>query len=244
MYRAANASGPTPVLLNFHGSGFLLPEHGRDDEFCRRISQQTKYTVLDMLYRLAPENPFPAALNDVEDAINYTLGRPDEFNLTHISLSGFSAGANLALSAAANLFPPDTFRALVSFYPALDLSADAATKVAPDPRGRVIPIFVARLFNKCYVPPSFDRRDPRISPRFAPLDRFPRRLLMITAESDSLAPEGEELAGKLQQLPGWHVVSQRMDGCSHAWDKRTRPGTLQHQAKERAYELAVELLNE
>lgn len=244
VYPAANASSPTPVLLNFHGSGFLLPAHGSDDEFCRRISQQTKYTVLDLPYRLAPENPFPAALNDVEDAINYALGRPDEFDVSHLSLSGFSAGANLALSAAATLFPPDTFRALVSFYPALDLSADAATKVAPDPRGRVIPVFVARLFNKCYVPPNFDRRDPRISPRFAQLDRFPRRLLMITAEGDSLAPEGEELAGKLQQLPGWHVVSERMDGCNHAWDKRAQPGTPQHQAKERAYNLAVNLLKE
>ncbi|KAJ5162226.1 hypothetical protein N7492_007618 [Penicillium capsulatum] len=244
VYRAANASGPTPVLLNFHGSGFLLPEHGSDDEFCRQISQQTKYTVWDLPYRLAPENPFPAALNDVEDAINYILGRPDEFDLSHVSLSGFSAGANLVLAASATLFPPDTFRSLVSFYPALDLSTDAATKVAPDPRGRVIPVFVARMFNKCYVPPTFDRRDPRISPRFAPRDRFPRRLLMITAEGDSLAHEGEELAGELQQLPGWYVVSQRMDGCHHAWDKRTRPGTLQHRAKERAYGLAVELLNE
>ncbi|KAJ6112003.1 hypothetical protein N7523_008064 [Penicillium sp. IBT 18751x] len=243
VYHAASTSGPSPVLLNFHGSGFLLPMHGSDHEFCRQISEQTKYTVLDVPYRLAPENPFPAAINDVEDAIKYALGRPDEFDLSRLSLSGFSAGGNLALAASATLFPPETFRSVIAFYPALDLSTDAATKVAPDPKGRVIPVPIARLFNRCYVPPTFDARDPRISPKFASLDRFPRRMLMITCEGDSLAPEGEELAEKLQH-EGHYVVSERMNGCNHAWDKRTRAGTPQRQAKARAYKLAVEMLNE
>lgn len=244
VYRASNAPSPSPVLINFHGSGFLLPFHGSDDEYCRRVSRETKYTVLDVPYRLAPENPFPAALNDVEDAVNYALGRADEFDLTHLSISGFSAGGNLAIAASATLFPPETFRSLIAFYPALDLSTDAASKVAPDPSGRVIPVPVARLFNRCYVPPNFDKRDPRISPAFAQLDRVPHRVLMITAEGDSLAAEAEEFAEKLEKQKGWHVVSQRMAGCNHAWDKRTRAGTPQEQAKQRAYSLAVELLNE
>ncbi|KAJ5296992.1 uncharacterized protein N7443_007885 [Penicillium atrosanguineum] len=243
VYHAASSSGPSPVLINFHGSGFLLRMHGEDHEFCRQISEQTKYTVLDVPYRLAPENPFPAAINDVEDAIKYVLGRPDEFDLSHLSLSGFSAGGNLALAASATLFPPETFRSLIAFYPPVDLSADPATKGAPDPNGRVIPVPVARLFNRCYLPSTFDARDPRISPKFASLDRFPRRILMITCEGDSLALEGEELAEKLQH-EGHYVVSERMNGCSHAWDKRTRAGTPQRQAKERAYKLAVEMLNE
>jgi acetyl esterase/lipase len=231
------------VLLNFHGSGFLLRLHGSDDEFCRQVSQETKYTVLDVPYRLAPESPFPAAINDVEDAIKYALSRSDEFDLSHLSISGFSAGGNLALAASATLFPPETFRSLIAFYPALDLNTDAASKVAPDPRGRVIPVPVARLFNRCYVPPTFDRRDPRISPKFAQLDRFPRRVLMITCEGDSLALEAEELAEKLQR-EGRYVVSERMNDCNHSWDKHTRAGTPQRQAKERAYNLAVEMLNE
>lgn len=243
VYRAASTSAPSPVLINFHGSGFLLRLHGSDDEFCRQVSQETKYTVLDVPYRLAPESPFPAAINDVEDAVKYVLARSDEFDLSRLSISGFSAGGNLALAASATLFPPETFRSLIAFYPALDLITDAATKVAPDPRGRVIPVPVARFFNRCYVPPTFDKRDPRISPKFAQLDRFPRRVLMITCEGDSLAPEAEELAEKLQQ-EGSYVVSERMNGCNHAWDKRTRAGTPQRRAKERAYNLAVEMLNE
>jgi acetyl esterase/lipase len=243
VYHAASTPGPSPVLLNFHGSGFVLHLHGSDHEFCRQISEQTKYTVLDVPYRLAPEDPFPAAIHDVEDAIKYALGRPDEFDLSCLSLSGFSAGANLALAASATLFSPETFRSLIAFYPPLDLNTDPAAKVAPDPNGRVIPVRVARLFNRCYVPSDFDPRDPRISPRFAQLDRFPGRMLMITCDGDSLALEGEELAEKLQH-EGHYVVRERMHGCNHAWDKRTSAGTPQRQAKERAYKLAVEMLNE
>ncbi|KAJ5114823.1 hypothetical protein NUU61_000582 [Penicillium alfredii] len=244
VYRQSSSS-PSPVLLNFHGSGFILPLHGSDDEFCRRVSRETKYTVLDVPYRLAPEHPFPAALNDVEDAINYVLARPDEFDLTHFSLSGFSAGGNLILAASSLLFPPDTFRSLVSFYPVTNLTIDPASKHAPNRQGRAIPVPVSRVFIGCYVPPTVDKRDPRISPHFAPLDRFPRRMLMITADGDSLAPETELLAENLQQQQGWQVDYQRMEQCNHAWDKQAHAaGTPQHEAKDRAYGLAVDLLNE
>lgn len=242
----SSAPSPSPVLINLHGSGFVLPHHGSDDAFCRQISQQTKCTVLDVRYRLAPEYPFPAALNDAEDTINYVLGRPHEFDRSRLSLSGFSAGANLVLAASSNLFAPDTFRSLIAFYPVTDLSAGTGTKVAPNPKGQAkIPAPLARLFNRCYVPASMDPRDPRISPTFAQIDRFPRRLLMITADGDNLAHEAEKIAGELSKLDGRHVVSQRMVGCSHAWDKTTRPDSPPHllEAKKRAYQLAVEMLN-
>ncbi|KAJ5464258.1 Alpha/beta hydrolase fold-3 [Penicillium sp. IBT 31633x] len=236
--------GPSPVLLNFHGSGFMLPLHGGDDEFCRRVSSETKYTVLDVSYRLTPDHPFPASLNDVEDAINYVLASPEEFDVSHVSLSGFSAGGNLALAAASNLFPRDTFRSLVTIYPVTDLSQDPATKTAPARADFVIPTVVMRFFDNCYVPSSIRKQDPRLSPLYAQADRFPRRILIITADGDTLAPEAEALAQKIQELQGWHVVSERMSGCSHGWDKGTRAGTPQYAAKERAYQLAFDLLNE
>ncbi|KAJ5210842.1 Alpha/beta hydrolase fold-3 [Penicillium cf. griseofulvum] len=242
LYRPST-SGTTPVLINFHGSGFVLPLHGGDDEFCRRVSHETKHTVLDVRYRLAPEHPFPAALNDVEDAIKYVFARPDEFDLSRVSISGFSAGSNLGLAAASNLFPRDTFRCLIAIYPVTDLSPDPGAKIAPARADFVIPVPVMRLFDRCYIPPSLDRRDPRISPLYSQMDRFPRRVLMITADGDTLAPEGEALAQKIKQLPGWHVISERMQGCSHGWDKNTRVGTPQYQAKERAYQLAFDMLS-
>jgi acetyl esterase/lipase len=69
-------------LVNFHASGFILPHHGTNDEFCRQISRETKYTVLDSSYRVAPEHSLPVALNDVEDAVSYVRARPEKFGLT------------------------------------------------------------------------------------------------------------------------------------------------------------------
>ncbi|KAJ5967876.1 hypothetical protein N7501_004124 [Penicillium viridicatum] len=223
-----SGSGPSPVLLNFHGSGFLLPLHGDDDEFCRRVSQETKYIVLDVPYRLAPEHPFPAALNDVEDAIKYVFTRPDEFDLTRCWRQP-RAGRRV--------------KPLRSFYAVTDLSSGLDSKTAPARGDWAIPLPVMRLFDRCYVPSSFDKRDPRISPLYAQRDRFPRRVLMITADGDTLALEAEELGQKIKKLQGWHVVIERMSGCSHGWDKRARVGTPQYEAKERAYKLAFDMLN-
>lgn len=242
VYRSSNA-GPSPVLINFHGSGFMIPLHGSDDDYCRTISSQTKYDVIDVRYRLAPENPFPAALNDAEDAVKYVLGRPDEYDLSHISISGFSAGGNLALSTSANLFPPGTFRSVLCIYPPTDLSVPVDEKTAPDPNGRPLPKPVMQIFSRSYVP-GLDKKDPRISPALAPLERFPSRVLMITASADSLCLEAEQLAERLQELPASHVVCQRMENCSHAWDKNPIGGPVQRAATKRAYGLAVEMLNE
>lgn len=243
VYSAPSTQGASPVLINFHGSGFVLPLHGSDDEFCRLIRDKTKHTVLDVSYRLAPENPFPAAINDVEDAIKYALGRPEEFDISRLSLSGFSAGGNLALAAAAVLFPPTTFRSVIAFYPPTDLSVDPSTKLPPDPNGTIIPARVARLFDLCYLPPNVDPRDPRISPRLGSMDRFPHRMLVITCAGDSLAPETEDLVKNLKHA-GHDVVHERMEGCDHGWDKGTKEGTPQDEAKKRAYGLVVEMLNE
>ncbi|KAL4897539.1 Alpha/Beta hydrolase protein [Aspergillus ambiguus] len=243
VYRSASRLRPSPVLLNFHGSGFLIPLHGSDDEFCRRISRETDYTVLDIRYRLAPENPFPAAFHDVEDAVNWVLQRPDDFDLSRVSISGFSAGGNLALGVSSCVFPHDTFHSVLAFYPALDLATKPSTKAAPDPTGRPLPAALARLFNRCYIPSAYDARDPRISPFYAAPERFPNRVLMLTAAGDSLALEAEELAAKISREPGREVVCQRMQGCNHGWDKNTRAGSIEDDAKDKAYSMAIAMLS-
>ncbi|KAG2413928.1 hypothetical protein HFD88_003119 [Aspergillus terreus] len=243
VYRSASKRSPSPVLLNFHGSGFLIPLHGSDDEFCRRISRETDYTVLDIQYRLAPENPFPAAVYDAEDAVNWVLQHPEDFDLSHVSISGFSAGGNLALGASSCLFPRDTFRSVLAFYPVVDLVTEPGMKTAPDPTITPLPATVSRFFNRCYIPSGYDARDPRLSPYYTAPDRFPDRVLMVTAAGDTLAPEAEELAAKISREPGREVVSQRMQGCGHAWDKNTRAGSIAADAKDKAYSMAVAMLS-
>ena len=130
---------PCPVLINFHGSGFVLPMHGSDDEYALLVKNQTPYTVLDVQYRLAPEHPFPAAPEDAEDVVNWVLSQPQSFDSTRVSVSGFSAGGNLALGLSGHVFPVATFRHVVAMYPPTDLAKEHSTKVAPDAGGRPLP---------------------------------------------------------------------------------------------------------
>ncbi|PWY68980.1 alpha/beta-hydrolase [Aspergillus sclerotioniger CBS 115572] len=233
---------PSPVLINFHGSGFVIPFHGSDDAFCCQISNQTCYTVLDVQYRLAPEHPFPAAINDAEDIVNWVLGRPTEFDISRVAISGFSAGGNIALATASTIFPKQTFSSVLAFYPIVEAFVDPDALVAPDPNGRPIPSFIMRLFTQCYVPPGFDPRDPRISPGRANLDCFPQRVMIITAACDSLAVEAENLAARLRDSSGRKVVCERMKKCNHAWDKAVRPRTYEREATEHVYALAKAML--
>ncbi|KAJ5605618.1 hypothetical protein N7510_008399 [Penicillium lagena] len=237
-------SVPQPALINFHGSGMIFPAFGSDDEFCHHVCQNTDYAVIDVQYRLSPENPFPAAVNDVEDVIRWVLGQPDKYDLTRLSASGFSAGGNLALVAAGVLLPQDTFRSVLAFYPGVDLAKNPAEKIAPDTSGKAIPPRIARFFNNCYIPVDVDARDPRISPLYADPTRFPTRLLMITAGRDNLAPEAEELVSRVKKQADHHVVFQRMENCDHGWDKSVNAGPIQEEAKRRAYSMAIDMLRD
>lgn len=234
---------PGPVLLNLHGSGSIIPMHGSDDEFCARVARETDYTVLDMQYRLAPENPFPAALDDVEDAMEWILKQSDQFDVSRLAISGFSASGNLALAAAGVVFPKDTFTSIIAFYPSTNKAVDPAERKVPDASARVVSPAMSRIFDECYIPRSIDRKDPRISPLFAPTEAFPSKVLFITAAQDNLCLEGEALAQRIQDANGKRrVVVKRMEGCGHGWDKQKGLGLLQQAAKDEAYGLAIDML--
>ncbi|GAB7340827.1 hypothetical protein MBLNU457_7190t1 [Dothideomycetes sp. NU457] len=243
IYLPQNASTPTPILLNFHGSGYILPQHGSDDLFCRRVASQTPFTVIDCSYRLAPSSPFPAAPHDAEDAVTYVLSHPELYDLSNFWLCGFSAGGALALGVS-SIFPKNSFKGVLAFYPPTDLATGPYEKVAPDTRGRPIPGFVAEAFNKSYLPLGTDLRDPLVSPFYIDPERFPERVLMVTCAFDSLCGESEELAGKIGEVEGKMVRSARMEECNHAWDKQCEEGSLQERERERAYGMAIDMLNE
>lgn len=244
---------PSPVLLNFCGSGFVLPTFGNDDEFCRYIADHTDYTVIDVQYRLAPEHVFPAAFQDAEDAVKWVRSQPKRFDIDCLSLSGFSSGANIALavSSSSGLFSqenqngkPDVFRAVLSFYGPTDLALETPDKTIADPSNwimrKIFPGF-SRLCHKCLNPGVVNPEDPRMSPSFADPLNFPGNVLIITAAQCAFAIEGEKLATTLEAA-GKYVKSRRMDGCAHGWDKEALRGTSQCKAKDDAYVMAVEIL--
>ncbi|KAI1424964.1 putative carboxylesterase [Xylaria sp. FL1777] len=232
-----------PVLINFFGSGFALPSFGADDAFCREISRRTGHVVLDVDYRLGPENPFPAAIHDVEDVVHYVLSHPDIYDVSHISISGFSSGGTLAL-VVPMLFRANTFRSLIAFYPSVSMVKDPSQRKAPvkgPDRGRA-PQFWTRLFREAYLG-GMDPRDPRISPLYANKVNYPRNMLVFTADYDASASEAEEFAKMAEanvQASGGRVELRRMRGCGHNFDKSKRNAT----ARTEAYTAVVNLLNQ
>jgi acetyl esterase/lipase len=239
----APPQGPTPVLINFHGSGYVIPMHGSDDEFALKIRSSLPYTVLDVQYRLAPEEPFPAATDDAEDVVKYVLAKPTEFDLSHVSVSGFSAGGALALGAAGHVFPVGTFRHVVAIYPPTDLTIDPSNKHAPDQSGKSLPNWMTASFNNMYAPPPIDRSQPLISPSKIDPTRFPKNVLIITCGFDNLALETEDLAERIRRVPGINLEHKRMEKVGHAWDKEYKPDTHEEKAKDAVYDLAVEMLS-
>ncbi|KAJ5288786.1 carboxylesterase [Penicillium angulare] len=235
-------SKPAPVLINLYGSGLAIPLHGADDDFCRLIAATTGHVVLDVNYCLAPEYPFPNALNDIEDALKYVLDRPTEYDPSQISISGFSSGGTLAL-AASTILPLGTFQSLIAFYPATNLYQDPSLRKAPVWGGKDRSPFWTKIFRESYIR-GMDARDPRISPAFADTTKFPSRILIVTGELDASAVEAEELAEKARdegRSVGREVVVRRMKGCGHAFDKKLTGETVVSARKE-TYELAAEVL--
>lgn len=247
LYSPASDGQPShqarPVLINMHGGGFILGHAGADESFCRQIADEAGYFVFDVEYRLAPWNPFPAALNDVADVVEWIQKQTStEFDHTKISLSGFSAGGNLAL-AASSILPTGTIKSVVAFYPPCDLSLGQRSRPPPDPVGKGIPRFVSQLFDDSYCPPGVNRSDPRISPLHIDPINLPNHILLFTCARDNLALAAEELARKIIDTKGKHCEYKRMEQCEHAWNLRPmESGSVQEKAKDEAYALSVKAL--
>ncbi|KAL2845304.1 Alpha/Beta hydrolase protein [Aspergillus pseudoustus] len=240
-------NNPTCILINLCGTGLAIPFHGMDDNFCRFIANTTGHTVLDVEYRLAPEHPFPASLHDVQDTVQYVRdhsNKKENDTSPSLSISGFSSGGTLALAACTTL-PRGTFKSLIAFYPATDLSTDPSLRKAPTTtaggKEKKRSPFWTRIFRESYIR-DMDARDPRISPAFADPAVFPRNVLVVTGELDASALEAEELAGRIKIDGEREVLLRRMTGCGHAFDKKLT-GDVVVEARKEAYGLAAQVLN-
>jgi acetyl esterase/lipase len=199
---------------------------------------------------LAPEHPFPAALEDVEDLVLQVLRHPDKYDTKNIVLSGFSSGGNLALAAAANpeqsKIPNKAIRAISVFYPPTNMRIPPAEKRAADGSLPTIPALLGSIMNafrSSYMPPGVDPADPRISVLMADPNNFPDHVLIITAEKDRLTPEAEELAAKLKRA-GKQVLLKRFDGVDHGWDKTKDEQSNDAKVRDEAYDLVIKFLSD
>jgi len=195
------AVGKRPLLVFFHGGGFVTGDLDTHDAPCRTLCSELGVHVLSVAYRLAPEHPFPAAVEDARAALRYAqthaaaMGAdPDQ-----VAVSGDSAGANLAtvvsLLAARAGDPLPVLQLL--FYPTVDSTIERRSmELFSD--GFFLTRSDIMWFRKHYLGGRFDLADPRISPLMAPdLTGMPPAIV-VTAGFDPLRDEGEEYVTALR----------------------------------------------
>ncbi|WP_137146160.1 alpha/beta hydrolase [Mycolicibacterium sp. CR10] len=99
LYRPPNASGQGPALLWIHGGGYVIGDAAQDDVLCRRFARELGATVVSVNYRLAPEHPYPAPVEDCYSALSW-LRRLPSVDPARVAIGGASAGGGLAAALA------------------------------------------------------------------------------------------------------------------------------------------------
>lgn len=244
-YSPDSPASSLPVLINWHGSGYVNYALSLDHEYCHYLAQTNGMLVLDVDYRKAPENPYPAPIEDVEDVLAWVSEQQATMDVSRIALSGFSSGGVLAQAAASSLranYPKLDIKAVVTIYSGSDLATESKAKTVPRPV-KPIPAWVLDIFFDSYLPPHVSRKDPRVSPLYADPNLFPERVIMVTCSGDILKPEMDVLADKLEGA-GRQVQAVCLEDMPHGFDKGCKPNTPEWENKEYTYKLVADSLKE
>lgn len=221
---AATRSAARPVLVYFHGGGWVQGDLESHHGLCARLALYSGVLVVAVDYRLAPEHKFPAAVEDSFAAYRFLRSRGREIGADpgRVGVAGDSAGGNLSavvsqLAARSDL-PVPTCQVLI--YPAVDFFFDTASHRDLE-NGHVIPRDRIIWYSEQYLRGDADRKDPRAAPvRTADLTGQPPALV-ITAGFDPLRDEGRAYADRLREA-GVDVVYHEYPGQIHAFISLTK----------------------
>ncbi len=216
------ASAGQPCLVYFHGGGFVIGDLETHDGFCRRLCRTADTVVVSVGYRLAPEHPFPAAVDDAVAIARWVRqeGAPQlRIDPARVAVAGDSAGGNLAIGAAQEV-PGLCFS--MPIYPGTDLG-ERRRSYDLFGQGFGLERSTVEWFMRLYAP-GVDPHDPRLSPlRSERLDRCPPTHVVV-AGFDVLRDEGLALADRLEAL-GVKTTRRVFPSLSHGFLHFTRvPG--------------------
>ena len=233
-YVAADADDT--VLVWLHGGGYVAGSLAAVDPLCRTLARRLGSTVVSVGYRLAPENPFPAALEDAMAVVSAVGSRPD---VRQIAVGGDSAGGGLAAAVAA--LSEVVLCAHVLLCPFLDATLSCPSVVEKGD-GYGLTQEALRGFARMYVGPAGDLADPRVSPllgtRYAALPPA----VVVTAGDDPLRDEGELYAARIAETGG-RAHLRRWEGMPHGFVGMTAEVAEADTALQWAADLLRTLLN-
>ncbi|MBC9227207.1 alpha/beta hydrolase fold domain-containing protein [Aeromicrobium sp. 636] len=225
-YTPRDLRGPSPALVWFHGGGFTLGDLESHDSLCRFLAEQAMVRVVAVDYRLAPEHPFPAAVDDCVEAWTWIARNASGLAIDpdRIAVGGDSAGGNLATVVAQEMVrtggPSPRFQLLV--YPVTDFTSVTQSR-REFAEGFFLTDALMDEFDNAYLVRGEDRSDPRISPIKGSLEDLPPAHV-VTAGFDPLRDEGEAYAEALRAA-GVPVTSVREERLIHGFATMVGYGT-------------------
>jgi acetyl esterase len=215
-----HGNGPFPLVVFFHGSGFVLCSLDTHDAMCRNLCAGAGCVVVSIDYRLAPEHKFPAAVDDCLVATRWAVQHAAELmaDRDQVVVAGDSAGGNLAAVTALRLRDEGgpTLCGQLLIYPVTDYHTPGTRSYWDNAEGYGLTRDTMIWFWDHYLADSADAANPYASPlRAAEFARLPPALV-VTAEFDPLRDEGEDYAARLRAA-GVPVRLSRWDGMNHGF---------------------------
>jgi acetyl esterase len=219
VYAATSTAGARPIIVWYHGGGFVIGDLQTADTTCRKLALGTGALVVSVDYRLAPEHPFPASPDDAIAALRWIVDHAKELggDPARVAVGGDSAGGNLAAVTALQARDEGiSLRYQLLVYPVTDLTM-SSTSHEENGEGYLLTRDSMDWFIGHYVGSSgAEIKDPRLSPLHADDVRGVAPALVITAEFDPLRDEGEAYGERLRDA-GVDVEVRRFDGQVHAF---------------------------
>jgi acetyl esterase len=212
--------GPFPVLVYFHGGGWVIANLNTYDSSCRALANAASCVVVSVAYRQAPENPFPAAADDAYYSFQYVAANTGEFrgDPSQVAVGGESAGGNLSTVTCllarnqGGIMP--VHQLLV--YPVTTFLPEGlgAQTIQQHATAQPLGAGLLQYFGDLYVPSQEDRQSPFASPLLAAdLSGLPPATI-IAAEIDPLVGQGQQYAEALEEA-GADVTYTLYEGVTH-----------------------------
>lgn len=218
---APSKTAKPPVLVYIHGGGWTLGSIATYDSVARALTNKIPAMVVSVDYRLAPEHPFPAGLEDVHLAVEWVARNAEEIggDPNRIALAGDSGGATLATVVALKAKQekiPIVFQAL--FYPCTNISRTDSASYKQFGENHLLTKKAVESFRAFYLPSSQDWQKPEVSPllmKDEQLRQMPTALIM-TAGCDPLREEGKAYKERLC-ANGVRVIYREKNDMIHAF---------------------------
>ncbi len=213
----SSALNRLPVVVFFHGGGWVIGSVATHDAVCRRVCSEAQCVVVSVDYRLSPEHPFPAPFNDCYDATKFVASHGDELGTDseQLVVAGDSAGGNLAAAVALKARNTSDFPILaqVLIYPVIDSACDSASYEA-FATGHGLTRETMRYFWDCYLNGK-TRRAYAVPAKAITLESLPEAIVVI-AGYDVLRDEGLKYASDMQSA-GVKVTVLTYEGAIHGF---------------------------